>query len=66
MKKLIIFLFLYCSQSVIGGAIAQTLFSTSTGEISFYSSTPVEDISAVNKKVGSIMNSNTREVAVQP
>ena len=65
MKKLFFFVFLYCSQFVIGSAVAQTLFSTSTGEISFYSSTPVEDISAVNKKVGSIINSDTREVAVQ-
>jgi len=65
MKKLLLFLLLFASRLVIQEAISQTLFSTSTGEISFFSSTPVEDISAVNKKVGSIINSDSREVAVQ-
>lgn len=41
------------------------LFTTQTGEISFFSKTPMEDIDAVNKQVGSIINSTTNEVAVQ-
>ncbi len=41
------------------------LFTTQTGEISFFSKTPMEDIDAVNKQVGSIINSATNEVAVQ-
>ena len=65
MKKLFFFLLLYSSQFVISSAIAQTLYATSNGEVSFFSSTPVEDINAVNKKVGSIINPATRELAVQ-
>jgi polyisoprenoid-binding protein YceI len=65
MKKLILILLLVPFHFLISSGNAQTLFSTSTGEISFYSYTPVEDINAVNKKIGSIINSDTREVAVQ-
>ncbi len=65
MKKLMLLALLIPIQILSWDIQAQTLFATSTGEISFYSYTPVEDISAVNKKVGSIINSDTREVAVQ-
>ncbi len=41
------------------------LFTKQPGEISFFSKTPMEDIDAVNKQVGSIINSATNEVAVQ-
>ena len=41
------------------------LFVTQAGEISFFSKTPMEDIDAVNKQVGSIINSANNEVAVQ-
>jgi hypothetical protein len=41
------------------------LFTTQNGEVSFFSKTPMEDIDAVNKQVGSIINSATNEVAVQ-
>lgn len=43
----------------------QILFATSTGEVSFYSDTPLENIQAVNKKTGSIINATSRELAVQ-
>lgn len=38
---------------------------TTTGEVSFFSKTPLEDIDAVNKTVSSIINTATNEVAVQ-
>lgn len=41
------------------------LFMTTTGEVSFFSKTPMEDIDAVNKTVSSIINTATNEVAVQ-
>ncbi|MHA8109592.1 YceI family protein [Aquirufa sp. A-Brett2-W8] len=41
------------------------LFMTTTGEVSFFSKTPIEDIDAVNKTVSSIINTATNEVAVQ-
>lgn len=44
---------------------AQTLYGTSTGEVSFYSDTPLETIEAINKKTGSIINATSRELAVQ-
>lgn len=59
--KLIAFLFLFQT----GFAQGQTLYGTSTGEVSFYSDTPLETIEAVNKKTGSIINSTSRELAVQ-
>lgn len=41
------------------------LYMTTTGEVSFFSKTPMTDIDAVNKSVSSIINSATNEVAVQ-
>jgi polyisoprenoid-binding protein YceI len=49
----------------IGIGNAQTLFGTTTGEVSFYSDTPLETIEATNKKTGSIINTSSREIAVQ-
>ncbi|GMQ29867.1 YceI family protein [Algoriphagus confluentis] len=49
----------------VGTAWTQTLYGTSSGEISFYSDTPLETIEALNQKSGAIINSDTREVAVQ-
>jgi polyisoprenoid-binding protein YceI len=40
------------------------LYSTQTGETSFFSETPMENISGDNKKVGAILNTSTNEVAV--
>lgn len=59
--KYLVTLFFIC---LVWTANAQ-LFTTQTGEISFFSKTPMEDIDAVNKQVGSIINSATNEVAVQ-
>jgi polyisoprenoid-binding protein YceI len=44
---------------------AQNLFSTSAGETTFYSETPVEDISAVNKLGQAIINAATNDIVVQ-
>ncbi|RIW14543.1 YceI family protein [Algoriphagus lacus] len=59
--KLIALLFLV----QIGYSQGQTLYGTSTGEVSFYSDTPLETIEAVNKKTGCIINATSRELAVQ-
>jgi YceI-like domain len=40
------------------------LYATQAGETSFFSETPVENISASNKKTGAILNTSTGEVAV--
>lgn len=40
------------------------LYSTQAGETSFFSETPLENITAVNKKVGAIINTSTNEIAV--
>jgi polyisoprenoid-binding protein YceI len=40
------------------------MYATQAGETSFFSETPVENISAVNKTVGAIINTTTNEVAV--
>ena len=49
----------------VGDAWSQTLYGTSTGEVSFYSDTPLETIEASNKKTGSIINATSGELAVQ-
>ncbi|MCC6840644.1 MAG: YceI family protein [Flavobacteriales bacterium] len=41
---------------------AQTHFATRNGEISFFSSTPMEDITAVNRKVTSVLDPTTGAV----
>ena len=40
------------------------MYATQTGETSFFSETPVENIVAVNKTVGAIINTTTNEIAV--
>jgi len=60
MKKLT--LLIVCSIiSLIG--FSQKIYKTTSGEISFFSTTPVEDIDAVNKKVKGIINTETKEIA---
>jgi hypothetical protein len=49
----------------LGFVQGQNLYGTSTGEMSFYSDTPLETIEAVNKKTGIIINTTSRELAVQ-
>ena len=56
--KLLIFTVLISSKSF------GQLYATQSGETSFFSETPVENISAVNKTVGAILNTSTNEVAV--
>lgn len=56
-KMLLISLFL--SSKSLG-----QLYSTQTGETSFFSETPVENIVAINKTVGAILNISTNEIAV--
>ena len=41
------------------------LFLTTTGESSFLSETPIENIVAINKEVASIINISTSEIAVR-
>lgn len=56
---------LILSLCMLGLSANAQLFATQTGEISFFSKTPMEDIQALNKQVGSIINSANNEVAVQ-
>lgn len=59
-KKILLFTLL-----AIGFQSKAQLFTTSTGQVSFFSKTPMEDIDATNKSVSSIINTATNEVAVQ-
>jgi len=43
-------------------AFGQNLYRTKTGEVSFYSKAPLEDIAAVNKEADILINTNTSEV----
>lgn len=63
MKKILVILL------IINGLVAfrakAQLFITQTGETSFFSETPLENISALNKQVAAIINTSTSEVAVR-
>jgi hypothetical protein len=61
MKNLIKFLIITClaSSTTFG-----QLYSTQSGETSFFSETPLENISGINKTVGGILNTSTKEIAV--
>ncbi len=57
---------IFCFVLVVPAAITcrAQQFSATSGYISFYSSAPLEDIYAVNKKVSSLFNSQTSEIAL--
>lgn len=46
-------------------ASAQTLYSTTKGEVSFYSDAPLETIEGINKSSAAIFNGENQELAVQ-
>ena len=60
MKKLI---HLFSLLAFAMGANAQSLYMTRSGQISFFSKTPMENIEAVNNEVTSLLNTGTGEVA---
>jgi hypothetical protein len=64
MKTKLIFLSFFLVL-VTSWTMAQTLYRTSVGELSFFSKTPVLDIEAVNKKTGAILNAGTKDLAIQ-
>ena len=67
MKKQLIFpivIFIFLFSCIVQQGKAQ-LFLTNTGESSFFSETPIENIVAVNKEVASIINVATSEIAVR-
>ena len=63
LKKIKLILLFGLIVNAVGG-YAQRVYSTQKGTISFFSKTPVEDISAVNEKVSAAINIATGEVAV--
>lgn len=50
---------------LISQATFAQLYFTQTGKTSFFSKTPLEDISAVNSAVSSILNTATNDIAVR-
>lgn len=56
-----IFLILFISLSVLN-IQAQDNYITRNGQISFFSTTPLEDIKAINNEVASVINRNTGSV----
>ena len=54
---------LLCFSSAM--AAAQTLYSTTIGEVSFYSDAPLETIEAINKASAAIYNADNQELIVQ-
>lgn len=63
MKKI---LFVVASLACLSTAQAQEkLYTAKTAEVKFFSKAPLEDIEAINKKAQSVLNTETREVAVK-
>lgn len=58
MRQLAIILFTALSI----GSYAQTIYMTRSGQISFFSKTPMENIEAVNNEVTSMLNTTTGEL----
>jgi polyisoprenoid-binding protein YceI len=58
MKRSILF-FLFTCIFGISSALAQDKYFTKTGQISFYSSTPMEDIEAHNNQATSVLDAKT-------
>jgi hypothetical protein len=46
-------------------AFGQTILSTRTGVVGFFSSAPLEDIKATNEKVRAVMNISTGEILIR-
>ncbi|MFN8344497.1 MAG: YceI family protein [Spirosomataceae bacterium] len=63
MKTILTFLIVAIGAEI--GLQAQNLYSTATGETTFHSETPMEDIKAVNKFGQSILNTATNDIVVQ-
>ena len=61
MRHLIVVIGLF----ILGFQANGQLYMAQNGEVSFFSKTPLEDIDALNKQVGSIINIANNEVAVQ-
>tara|TARA_Y100001958_G_C21039744_1_gene409754 strand:+ start:236 stop:793 length:558 start_codon:yes stop_codon:yes gene_type:complete len=59
-KKILIFLF-----TLLSFSFAKERYITREGLISFFSSTPLEDIKAVNKQVSCVLDKSTGEFAFQ-
>ena len=64
MKNLFITLYLIIGASVVACA-QSTIFETRQGNITFFSSAPLEDIEAKNNKVISLLNVRNNEIAVR-
>ena len=58
-RLLIIILLLFSTQ------LYAQKFMSKNGEISFFSKTPIEDISAVNKKVSAVFDMSTSDLVFQ-
>ncbi len=61
MKRKILFVFAVIASAA---AFAQQNFMTREGSIQFFSHTAIEDITALNNQVGSIINAETGEVVI--
>ncbi|GAB3176912.1 YceI family protein [Telluribacter humicola] len=65
------YLFTYILLLLIGLTVSGTvraqskLYATATGQTSFFSETPAENITAVNKKTQAILNTSTGELAIR-
>ncbi len=65
MNKIALLLSLLMSIGVFKTCAQETVVSTTKGEITFFSSAPLEDIDARNKHVISMLNTESLEIMVR-
>lgn len=63
MKKLIYFLLVFAAAGLSSEAFSQKYF-TKTGNINFFSKTPMENIDATNKKATCVLDSKTGQIEI--
>lgn len=62
MKKIILSLLLTSCIFLLGSSIQKGKYFTNTGKVSFFSTTPIEDIDALNSKVTSFIDTDNNTI----
>jgi len=59
------FKIIFCISILLSSAFSKDLYMTRSGIIDFFSSTPIEDIKAINNQVSCVLNKETGQFAFQ-
>ena len=59
------FKIIFCMSILLSSAFSKDLYMTRSGNIDFFSSTPIEDIKAINNQVSCVLNKENGQFAFQ-